>query len=200
MILTSVLPSQTGLPFPAWVQHAHHLCAHSQLSASLTHASSFCTAHRVSGRHFCRCPSVFTLRKSFLSAIHFLTGCLNYIYLIYFFPKVKILHKPQSLSIPACMLGTRLVLTGLWLARAAASILHDCCWKWRPADEASCPLCCLIAETPWLCCHWWDGRPRGLTWFKSSIPCLDLPGFRELENVLTLTIPTLTTPGPAAGR
>lgn len=24
--------------------------------------------------------------------------------------------------------------------------------------------------------------------------------FRELENVLTLTIPTLTTPGPAAGR
>lgn len=96
MILTSVLPSQTGLPFPAWVQHAHHLCAHSRLSASLTHASSFCTAHRVSGRHLCRCPSVFTLRKSFLSAIHFLTGCLNYIYLIYFFPKVKILHKPQS--------------------------------------------------------------------------------------------------------
>lgn len=84
------------------------------------------------------------------------------------------------------MLGTRLVLTGLWLARAAASILDDCCWKWRPADEASCPLRCLIAETPWLCCHWWDGRPRGLTWFKSSIPCLDLPGFRELENVLTL--------------
>lgn len=107
-----------------------------------------------------------------------------------FFPKVKIRHKPQLLSIPACVLGTRLVLTSLWLARAAASILDDCCWKWWPANEAICPWCCLIAETPWLCCHWWDGRPRGLTWIKPSIPYLDLPGFRELENVLTLTIPT----------
>lgn len=58
------------------------------------------------------------------------------------------------------MLGTCLVLTGLWLARAAASILDDCCWKWLPADEASCPLCCLIADTPWLCCHWWDKTQR----------------------------------------
>lgn len=84
MILTGDLPSQTGLPLPGPSTHTT-LSVHRRLSASprphliLLHGWLTGFLRGI----FVGVP-VSLHSKSFLLAIHFLTGCLNYIYLIYF--------------------------------------------------------------------------------------------------------------------